>query len=268
MSARLLVSLSIAVLVAFVSSTPSPGVAPGDTGKGVVARMIAAHGGLDKWRSAPTVSFEDVLQPPKGPPLTSRVSVEQRSRRAYLDFPGMGARMAWDGEKAWSENWQGPFPPRFFALLSYYFLNLPWLAADPGVNLGEPGTGSLWNDPTEYITVKMTFEPGVGDTPDDYYILYIDPNSYRLRAAELRVTYADILPPEVDAIEEIAVYDRFTIVEGLVVPTKCSIYGKDRSPLASLEWRNWSLGRPFDESRMVMAAGAVVDASSPITRSN
>ena len=127
--------------------------------------MIEAHGGLEKWRSAPTVSFEDTLQPPEGPPLSSRVSVEQESRRAYLDFPEMGARIAWDGEKAWSENWQGPFPPRFFALLSYYFLNLPWLAADPGVNLDEPGTGSLWDDPTEYITVRMTFEPGVGDTP-------------------------------------------------------------------------------------------------------
>ena len=268
MSARFLVSLSIVVLVAFGCSTPGPEVTPAHSEKGVVARMIEAHGGLEKWRSAPTVSFEDTLQPPEGPPLTSRVSVEQRSRRAYLDFPEMGARMAWDGEKAWSENWQGPFPPRFYALLSYYFLNLPWLAADPGVNLSEPGTGKLWDDPTEYITVKMTFEPGVGDTPDDYYILYIDPDSYRLRAAELRVTYADILPPEVDAIEEIAVYDKFATVEGLVVPLKCSIYGKDRSPLASLEWRNWSFDRPFDESRMVMAAGAVVDTSSPTTRSN
>ena len=111
MSARLLVSVSIATLVALVGATSGPTVAASDTGKGVVARMIAAHGGLQKWRSATTVSFEDVLQPPEGPPLTSRVSVEQRFRRAYLDFPEMGARMAWDGEKAWSENWQGPFPP-------------------------------------------------------------------------------------------------------------------------------------------------------------
>ena len=268
MSARLLVSLSIAVLVAFVGATSGPKATVHDAGQGVVARMIEAHGGLEKWRSAPTVSFEDVLQPLTGPPLTSRVSVEQRSRRAYLDFPHMGARMAWDGERAWSENWQGPFPPRFFALLSYYFLNLPWLAADPGVNLSEPGTGRLWDDPTEYITVKMTFEPGVGDTPDDYYILYIDPVSYRLRAAELSVTYADILPPDVGAIEEIAVYDEFATVDGLVVPMRSSIYGKDRSLLASLEWRNWSFDKPFDESRMVMAADAVVDASSPIRRLN
>ncbi len=75
MSARLLVSLSIIFLVAFVGATPGPKVTPGDTGKEVVGRMIEAHGGLEKWRSAPAVSFEDVLQPPEGPPLTSRVSV-------------------------------------------------------------------------------------------------------------------------------------------------------------------------------------------------
>ena len=75
------------------------------------------------------------------------------------------------------------------------------------MNLSEPGTGKLWDDPTEYITVKMTFDSGVGDTPDDYYILYIDPKNYRLRAAELTVTYADVLPPDVDVMTEIIVYE-------------------------------------------------------------
>ncbi len=260
---RLLVPLLIALLATFGCSAPSPEVTPRKAGREVVARMIEAHGGLEKWRSAPTVSFEDSFRPPDGSPMTSRVTVEQGARRAYLDFPEMGARIAWDGEKAWSENWQGPFPPRFVALLSYYFLNLPWLAADPGVNLSEPGTGRLWDDPTEYITVTMTFEPGVGNTPDDYYILYIDPNSYRLRAAELSVTYADILPPDVDVMTEIAVYDEFAEVDGLTVATKCSIYGKDRSALASWEWRDWSFNKPFDESRMVVSPNAVLDTSSP-----
>ena len=49
MSARLLVSLSIALLVACSCSTPSPEVMPTDTEKGAVERMIEAHGGLEKW---------------------------------------------------------------------------------------------------------------------------------------------------------------------------------------------------------------------------
>ena len=168
-----LIFVSIGLLSALGCSTPSPEGARPKTGREIVEQMIEAHGGLEEWRSAPTVSFEDSFRPPDGSPIVSRVTVEQGSRRAYLDFPEMGARIAWDGEKAWSENWQGPFPPRFFALLSYYFLNLPWLAADAGVNLSDPGAGRLWDDLIEYITVKMTFEPGVGDTPDDYYILSV-----------------------------------------------------------------------------------------------
>ncbi len=265
MTATLLVFLSIALLTASGCSAPSPEVEQPEPGRVIVRQMIEAHGGLEKWHSAPTVSFEASLLPPgASSPLVHRVAVEQGSRRAYLDFPEMGARISWDGEKAWSENWQGPFPPRFFALLSYYFMNLPWLAADPGVNLSEPGIGTLWDDPTEYITVKMTFGPGVGDTPEDYYILHIDPDSYRLRAAELTVTYAAVLPPDIDVMTEVIVYEEFATVDGLAVPTKASIYGKDRSPLASFpEVRDWSFNKPFDESRMVMPSDAVFDTSSP-----
>ena len=265
MTARLPVLLSIAFLTTFGCSKTTPGVQQPNPGREVVARMTEAHGGLDKWRSAPSVSFEAALLPPGASSLLiHRVTVEQGPRRAYLDFPEMEARISWDGEKAWSENWEGPFPPRFFALLSYYFMNLPWLAADPGVNLSDPGTGSLWDDPAEYITVKVTFEPCVGDTPDDYYILYIDPNTYRLRAAELTVTYADALPPDVDVMTEIIVYEEFAKVDGLTVPTKCSVYAKDHSPWASFpEVRDWSFSRSFDESRMVVSPNAVLDTSSP-----
>ena len=266
MTTRLLVFLSLALITTFGCSTPSPQVDQLEPGREVVARMIEAHGGLEKWRSAPTVSFEAALLPPGADaPLVHRVTVEQGARRAYLDFPGMNAKISWDGEKAWSENWKGPFPPRFFALLSYYFMNLPWLAADPGVSLSKPGTARLWDDPTEYITVKMTFEPGVGDTPEDYYLLHIDPTSYRLRAAELTVTYAAVLPSDVDVMTEVIVYEEFATVDGLTVPAKASIYGKDRSPLASFsEVRDWSFSQPFDESRMVMPSNAVLDTSSPI----
>ena len=164
MKTRLPGFLTIALLVLVGCATPEPEETPAKTGREVVERMIAAHGGLEKWRTAPTVSFEDTLQPAGGAPMISRVTVEQGPRRAYLDFPQMDARITWDGEKAWSENWQGPFPPRFLALLSYYFANLPWLAADPGVNLSEPGTGTLWDDPTEYITVNIIWRARHGRT--------------------------------------------------------------------------------------------------------
>jgi hypothetical protein len=253
------------VVVLISLATPFPLVAQTKTSRDVVAAMITAHGGMEKWRSAPTVSFEDHCKQTGAPqPMVSQVTVEQGRRRAYLDFPELKARITWDGKEAWSENWKVPVPPRFLASLNYYFLNLPWLAMDRGVKLGNPGKRKLWNDSTEYITVKMTFDAGVGDTPEDYYLLYIDPKSNRLKASEYIVTYASILPPGTKATPaNTAIFEDFGTVEGLVVPTRYTIYDNNHSVIVTCEIRNWSFKKPFDAARMTKPPGAVIDNSSP-----
>jgi hypothetical protein len=235
------------------------------TGGGIITEMISAHGGMPKWRSAPTVSFEDeFLQAGAPKPTISQVTVEQGKRRAYLDFPESKSYIAWNGKQAWSENWKAPIPPRFLALLNFYFLNLPWLSKDRGVKLSEPGKSKLWNDPTEYITVKMTFDAGVGDTPDDYYILFIDPKSKQLKACEYIATYSAILPPDTKASPaHVVVYESFETVDGLVVPTRYSIFDKNHKLVASCKIRNWSFKKPFDVKRMTMTPEAVADTSKP-----
>jgi hypothetical protein len=228
-------------------------------GPQVVHDMIAAHGGMEAWRQAPTFSFSD--QWGDAPPTT--FVVEQSRRRAYFDVAGTHISAAWDGEKAWSRNWPMPTPVRFLALLNYYFLNLPWLTQDPGVILGEPGTGRLPNDPTEYVTVMMTFEPGTGDTPDDYYRLYIDPRTQLLRACDYVVTYQALLDEgETSTPEHCLVYDEMATVDGLQMPSHFTIYEGEKV-YAACTISGYSLSRPFDEARMTMPEGAVVDTSTP-----
>ena len=173
--------------------------------------------------------------------------------------------MAWDGEKAWSQNWPLPSPPRFIALLNYYFLNLPWMALDPGVELSDAGTAKLFDDPTEYKTVKMTFGEGVGDTPDDYYILYIHPETHRLHATEFVVTYESLLPEGVPSSPPtVLIYDKFAEVEGLVVPVHYAVYMKANQALfLTCSVEDFSFRQPFDTSRMEMPDGAVLDTSVP-----
>ena len=200
-------------LVATIAVAPA---SAGELSAGeIIAAMIEAHGGMERWAAAPTVSFEDNFKPAGAEQgRAARVTVEQGPRRAYIDFPGTEMWLAWDGEKAWSESWGLPSPPRFLALLNYHFLNLPWLATDPGVHLGEPGTARLWDDPTDYVTVKITYGEGVGDTPDDYFVLYVHPETHRLAACEYIVTYTSILPEGVEAsTPHILVYEDFATVE-------------------------------------------------------
>lgn len=230
----------------------------------LIEAMAEAHGGLERWAGAPTVAFTDEFRPGEaasGP--QSRVTVEQGPRRAYLDIVGTEMRMAWDGERAWSENWELPMPPRFLALLDYYFLNLPWLASDPGVNLSKVGQGQIPGDAADYRTVKMTFDPGTGDTPDDYYILYVDPETDRLKATEYIVTYRAVLGEgEESTTPHLLVYDEWTEVGGLTVPTHYTIY-EGEATYATNQITDWSFTEPFDLSRMEMPEGAVVDTSQP-----
>lgn len=230
----------------------------------LVDAMIEAHGGMERWADAPSVSFTDEFRQGEATEgQAMRVTVEQGPRRAYIDVVGTDMRMAWDGERAWSENWALPMPPRFVALLDYYFLNLPWLARDPGVNLSEVGRATIPGDPTEYRTVTMTFDPGTGDTPDDHYVLYVDPETDRLAATEYVVTYRALLPEgETSTPPHLLVYDEWTTADGLTVPTHYTIY-EGEAVYASNQIRDWSFSRPFDASRLEMPEGAVVDTSRP-----
>jgi hypothetical protein len=147
--------------------------------------------------------------------------------------------------------------------LNYYFLNLPWLTQDPGVNLEKPGTDRIRGEKTDYITIRMTFADGVGDTPDDYYLLYIDPETFRLKANRYIVTYRDILPDGVTSTpEHLLVYDEFETVDGLLVPKKFTVFEEERV-YAACEIGEWSFTDTFDEARMTMPEGAVVDDSDP-----
>ena len=238
--------------------------APPFEGPAIIAEMVEAHGGIEAWRAAPSVSFEDVWGKGDSMGEPSVVTVEQGRRRAYIDFPGTDMSMCWDGTQAWSSNWKSPMPPRFMALLSYYFLNLPFLAMDPGVKLEETGTATLWDDPQEYITVRMSFEDGVGDTPSDSHLLYIDPDTKMLHADEYVATYKAVMPEGKTATDpHIVIYDAYEEVDGLHVPTKFTVYNTDGSVYTGCEVSSWSFTGTFDDSRMAMADGMVVDTSSP-----
>lgn len=260
---RTLVLLAAGILIA-----PGPLWAGDDevrTTAQAVDAMIRAHGGMEAWRSAPTAAFTDSLVPAgmaEGQAL--RVVVDQRSRRAYIDVVGTEVSLAWDGEKAWGINWGSPVPPRFLALLNYYFLNLPWVVKDPGVILGDLERRTLWDDPTRYLAVRVTFEPGTGDTPDDYYVLFIHPETHRLAGCEYIVTYAGVLPPGMEqSPPHTLLFEEFETENGLLVPVRYTIYNQDHSVYATCSVRDWSFSEPFDESRMTMPENGVLDTSRP-----
>jgi len=249
---------------AAVTGAVALGAAPparGQTASEIVEAMIEAHGGYESWAEAPTIAFEDLWSNGAG----FRTVTQQGSRRAYLDDPRSGASIVWDGRTAWSVNYpDDAAPPKFLYNLNWYFLNLPWVLKDPGVHLGEPQQRTLFHDPTPYFVVRVTFDPGVGTTPDDWYEIYVHPGTWRLQACRYVVTYRALLPEGVKATPpHVLVYEDWDRENGLMVPARFTIYDEDGSVYAGCEISGWSFREPFDESRMEMPEGAVVDGSEP-----
>ena len=78
---------------------------------------------------------------------------------------------------------------RFQILTWPYFLLAPFKLADPGTNWEDMGEQPYYQRP--HPSGKLTFNDGVGDAPDDWYIVYQDPIRDEVAAMAYIVTYGD-----------------------------------------------------------------------------
>ena len=71
----------------------------------------------------------------------------------------------------------------------------------------------------EYDALKITFANRTGDTPDDYYTVYLDPNSHQLKLTIYVVTYG--MAAKGKTVEQLArheiVIDEWQMVAALLV---------------------------------------------------
>ena len=75
---------------------------------------------------------------------------------------------------------------RFAALTYPYFAAAPYKLSDPGTTFTETGEQNYSGKP--YPTGKLTFGEGIGDSPDDWYLVFQDPDSKRAAAMAYIVT--------------------------------------------------------------------------------
>lgn len=74
--------------------------------------------------------------------------------------------------------------------------------------------------------MKITYEAGTGDSPDDFYIAYLDPASRRLKLAAYGVTYPALRKGKpLEELERHAiVFEEWQEADGLTVPKTASYY--------------------------------------------
>lgn len=197
-----------------------------DPAGALVWAAIKAHGGLDTWLSKSTLAFEFDYQPLAQPERRMHTynQVDHFSARArqteLVGGAGAEATLGWDGQRAWITPAADAFPTsaRFWALTPYYFVGMPFVAADPGTRYERLPDATL--DGTSYHVVKLTYGEGVGDAPDDYYILYLHPETHLLAALRYVVSYPGFFPEGGHTPEKLMRYSAPTVVAGLRFATR------------------------------------------------
>ena len=185
----------------------------------VVWEAIEAHGDLARWYANGPLRFRYTYERLDGrPPLDTEQIVDPWSSRArHAVMPDSSAQFGWTGETAWAMPDTAALPTnaRFWALTPYYFVAMPFVLADPGVNLEE--AGQMEAEGQTYDLVHVTFDAGTGDAPDDYYYLMLDPETRRVGGVRYAVSYPGFMPQGEHAPERIMFYDGAQTADGITL---------------------------------------------------
>ena len=236
----------------------------------LVLRAIEAHGGLEAWYRAPTSSYTwEYANEEVDLRFKSFLVADNQTREVYHDLTLTGpfddpnevdARFAWDGTDAWIHPPDIERPnPRFWGISGYYFQQIPFVLADPGVTYERLDDEEL--DGTRYEMVRAAFEPNVGESPGDTYTLYVHPETGQVDAIRYTVSFGQDVEPGADLPETLLYYEDFETVDGLTVATTFRGYDfteegergafKNEAFADSISFR-----RPFDPSQMEAPEGA------------
>jgi len=189
----------------------------------LVWNAMEFHGGLEQWWSNGPLYFRFNYQPKPGTG-TARDTYETAdywsSKTRHQRVSDVSQEYGWNGEKAWYSPTDAeiPYNTRFWALTPYYFAGMPFVFADEGVNLAKEADVE-YEEATHHI-VRVTFGENVGDAPDDYYILYIHSETFRLSAIRYVVSYPGYFKNGGHSQEKLMTYEGEQEVNGITFPEK------------------------------------------------
>jgi hypothetical protein len=205
---------------------------------GIAQRIEIAHG-KSAWIETDAVACDITVTFGSGVLLQGSMTYQPGSGRVRIETDS-GATLVFDGEQAWVSPSAAQVPMIRFQLLTWpYFLAVPFKLRDPGTFLAPHGSRPL--NGVTHETALLTFDPGIGDTPDDWYVVYQDPDTDRLAAVAYIVTYGTTAE-KAEEEPHVLVYEDYWTVDGVALATRWVMY-------------NWSLadgavGEPLGDVRL------------------
>ena len=187
-----------------------------------VTKIFDAHGGMDTWNDFKELYFEI-----EKPEFNEKYTVDLKSRKSLNAY--QHHLLGFDGENVWLKNldtvsFKGN--PKFYYNLYFYFYAMPFVLGDDGINYSE--AEPLEFEGKTYPGVLITYEAGIGESPEDEYILYYNPETYQMEWLGSTVTY---FSKEKSKEFHFIKYHDWQTVEGVVLPK-------------TLHWYNYENNKP------------------------
>lgn len=206
----------------------------------VVARTIGRAHGYSTWRSKGAVQADIVVR--QGETVIEGVmTYDIRGKRSRLDLKN-GAILVFDGEQAWVTPADAPFErARYHLQIWPFFFAAAFRMQEPGMVYSHYAMRTLRGESLD--SFMLSYEPGMGDWPDDWYLCFAEPKSHELRSMVYITTYGGRTRQDAEEDIHAIVYESYNTVDKLILPVQCSLWkwnanrGIHGEQLGSVEFR-------------------------------
>ncbi len=189
-----------------------------------VTKVFNAHGGIDKWNTMKTLSF--TMEKANGKEVTT---TNLKTRLERIDTPTYA--LGYDGKNLWVSEKDGneyKGNARFYKGLMMYFYAMPFIIGDDGITYET--AESLTFEGKTYPGILISYEAGIGESPDDQYIIYYDEVSGQMEWLAYTVTFGK---NEKSKDFHFIRYNNWQDIKGLKLPKSIDWYSyENNQPIA------------------------------------
>ncbi|WP_299890607.1 DUF6503 family protein [uncultured Lacinutrix sp.] len=180
-----------------------------------ITKVFNAHGGIDLWNTFQTLEF--TMKKDSG---DEKTTTDLKDRRSLIETETFA--IGYTGKEVWLQNKGGneyKGKPKFYYNLMFYFHAMPFVLADDGITY--TNVEPLKAEGKEYPGIKISYGAGVGESPEDEYILYYDTETNKMTWLGYTVTY---FTKEKSTEWSFIKYADWQTFNGIVLPTKLEWY--------------------------------------------
>ncbi|MEW4922565.1 hypothetical protein [Algibacter sp. 2305UL17-15] len=213
-----------------------------------ISKVFDAHGGIDNWNKMQSLVF--TIKKPNGNEVTT---TDLKNRKSLIEMPKH--TIGYNGKDVWLKNKdtaQYKGKPKFYYNLMFYFYAMPFIVGDDGIKY--EASKPLEFEGQTYPGIKISYESGVGESPEDEYIVYYNKDSHKMEWLAYTVTY---FSKEKSKEWHFIKYSNWQNVDGLIVPKTLTWYNVENNlPVSKrndLEFINIRLSKEKPEASMFEA---------------